>query len=33
MKQLHGIKLRYVLTLHLATHGPATVTELTDLLG
>jgi hypothetical protein len=33
MNQLHGIELRYVLTLHLFQHGPATVTELIDLLG
>jgi hypothetical protein len=33
MTQLHGIELRYVLTLHLWQHGPATVTELIDLLG
>lgn len=33
MNQLHGIELRYVLTLHLVQHGPATVTELIDLLG
>jgi hypothetical protein len=33
MNQLRGIELRYVLTLHLLQHGPATVTELIDLLG
>jgi hypothetical protein len=29
---LRGIELRYVLTLHLAQHGPATVAELIDAL-
>jgi hypothetical protein len=33
MKQLQGIELRYVLTLHLYQHGAASVTELIDLLG
>jgi hypothetical protein len=33
MNQLHGIELRYVLTLHLFQHGAATVTELIDVLG
>ncbi len=32
MRKLRGIELRYVLTLHLALHGPATVTELVDAL-
>jgi hypothetical protein len=32
MRKLRGIELRYVLTLHLAQHGPATVTELVDAL-
>ena len=27
---LKGIELRYVLTMHLAQHGPATITELLD---
>lgn len=27
-RQLHGIELRYVLTLHLAVHGPAAITEM-----
>jgi hypothetical protein len=31
--QLHGIELRYVLTLHLFQHGQATVTELIEVLG
>ena len=30
---LQGIELRYVLTLHLAVHGPATVTEMINMLG
>ena len=29
---LKGIELRYVLTLHLAVQGPATITELIDAL-
>jgi hypothetical protein len=29
---LRGIELRYVLSLHLSVHGPATVTELLDAL-
>jgi hypothetical protein len=33
MRQLHGIKLRYVLTMQLSQNGPATVTELIDALG
>ena len=32
MKQLHGIELRYVLTWHLALHGPATIAEMIDVL-
>ncbi|CAM2863378.1 hypothetical protein BST27_17775 [Mycobacterium intermedium] len=31
-RQLRGIELRYVLTLHLALHGPATVAEMIDVL-
>jgi hypothetical protein len=31
--QLRGIELRYALTMHLASHGPASVTELADALG
>jgi hypothetical protein len=31
--QLRGTELRYVLTLHLAQHGQATVDELIDVLG
>jgi hypothetical protein len=30
---LRGIELRYVLTMHLAVHGPATVAELIDVIG
>jgi hypothetical protein len=30
---LRGIELRYVLTMHLAVHGPATITEMIDALG
>ena len=30
--RLRGIDLRYTLTMHLAQHGPATVTELIDAL-
>jgi hypothetical protein len=33
MNPLRGIELRYALTLHLYQHGPATVTELIDVLG
>jgi hypothetical protein len=33
MRQLHGIELRYVLTMQLSQNGPATVTELIDALG
>ena len=33
MRNLRGIELRYVLTWHLALHGPATITELVDMLG
>jgi hypothetical protein len=29
---LQGIELRYVLALHLAVHGPATITELIEAL-
>ena len=32
MKLLKGIELRYVLTWHLAIHGPATITELANAL-
>jgi hypothetical protein len=32
MKQLRGTELRYVLTMHLAVHGPATIGELIDAL-
>ena len=32
MRMLRGIELRYVLSLHLSVHGPATVTELLDVL-
>lgn len=31
-RPLKGIELRYVLTMHLAVHGPATITELIDVL-
>lgn len=31
-KQLRGIELRYVLTMHLSSHGPASITELADAL-
>lgn len=31
--KLRGIELRYVLTPHLSLHGPATITELVDVLG
>ncbi|GBE65170.1 hypothetical protein MFM001_16320 [Mycobacterium sp. MFM001] len=30
--QLRGTELRYVLTWHLALHGPATITELAEAL-
>jgi hypothetical protein len=30
--QLRGIELRYVLTMHLSSHGPASITELVDML-
>ena len=30
--QLRGIELRYVLTMHLFSHGPAGITELADAL-
>jgi hypothetical protein len=30
---LRGIELRYVLTWHLAVHGPATVADLIDVVG
>ncbi|BBX72322.1 hypothetical protein H7H78_11500 [Mycobacterium shinjukuense] len=29
---LRGIELRYVLTMHLAQHGPATIAEMIDAL-
>jgi hypothetical protein len=29
---LQGIELRYVLTMHLAHHGPATIAEMIDAL-
>ncbi|CPR08769.1 hypothetical protein BN971_01354 [Mycobacterium bohemicum DSM 44277] len=29
---IHGIELRYVLTMHLARNGPATVAEMVDAL-
>lgn len=29
---IKGIELRYVLTMHLALHGPATIAELIDAL-
>lgn len=32
MMQLRGIELRYVLTMHLGLHGPASISELTDAL-
>lgn len=32
MIQLRGIELRYVLTMHLARQGPASITELLDAL-
>jgi hypothetical protein len=32
MKALRGIELRYVLTMHLARHGRATIRELVDAL-
>lgn len=32
MRTLRGIELRYVLTMHMALHGPATVTELVEAL-
>jgi hypothetical protein len=31
-RHLRGIELRYVLTMHLAVHGPASVTELIGAL-
>lgn len=31
-KTLRGIELRYVLTMHLSQHGPATITEMLDAL-
>jgi len=31
-RRLRGIELRYVLTMHLAVHGPATVAELIGAL-
>lgn len=30
---LQGIELRYVLTMYLFNHGPASVTEMVDALG
>jgi hypothetical protein len=30
--QLRGIELRYALTMHLCSHGPASITELVDAL-
>jgi len=33
MKQLTGIELRYVLSMHLADNGPATVAEMAVALG
>ena len=32
MKLLRGIELRYVLTMHLALHGPSTIAEMVDAL-
>ena len=32
MRNLRGIELRYVLTWHLALHGPASITEMVDVL-
>ena len=32
MKLLQGIELRYVLTWHLALHGPATIAEMIEAL-
>ena len=32
MKQLRGIELRYVLTMHLSRHGRSTIGELVDAL-
>ncbi|BBX97829.1 hypothetical protein [Mycobacterium lacus] len=29
---LHGIEVRYVLTMHLSQHGPATIAEMIDAL-
>lgn len=31
-RPLKGTELRYVLAMHLAVHGPATITELVDVL-
>jgi hypothetical protein len=31
-KMLHGIELRYLVTMNLAVHGPATVVEIVELL-
>jgi len=31
-RRLYGIELRYVLTVQLAVHGPATIAELIDAL-
>ena len=33
MRQLHGIELRYVLTMQLSQNGPATIIELIEALG
>ena len=30
--ELHGIELRYVLAMHLAHNGPATIAEMVDAL-
>jgi hypothetical protein len=32
VNQLQGIELRYVLTMHLSHHGPATIAEMIDAL-
>jgi hypothetical protein len=32
MMQLRGIELRYVLTMHLSLHGPASISELANAL-
>jgi hypothetical protein len=33
MNQLHGIELRYVLTMQLSQNGPASIVELIGALG